>query len=461
MVEGFEQGRNGLVGQTPIPRGGGMVMSRVEPRVLKGFRDYLPEVMAPRETMFAVIGRVFRQFGYLPLGTPAIEYTDILMGKYGAEGEKLLYRFEDNGGRDVSLRYDLTVPLARVVAQHTQLPRPFRRYQIAPVWRAEKPARGRFREFYQCDVDVIGSDSLLADFECVQVGVAVLRALGVDDFQIRLNDRRILDGLLAKAGVSERDTQRTVLRAVDKLPKIGWPGVQKELEAVPGLTSAGIDVLHGFLEADLSQLSSDDVDMDIAGPGIESLQQLLQWAETDGIAQWVDVDLSIARGLDYYTSTIYETFLGAMPELGSVMSGGRYDDLLSMFTKGAVPAVGISLGLDRLLAGLMELGLLEKNTHCIDVYVTVFDEASIAYSQGVANQLREVGINTQLHLTPGQKLARQFKSAARSGASFVVVAGPDECAAEHITIKDMTTGDQQDMSLSDGMNWIRQQIQTA
>ena len=417
--------------------------------------------MAPREKIFGIISGVFRQFGYLPLGTPALEYTEILMGKYGAEGEKLLYRFEDNGGRDVSLRYDLTVPLARVVAQHTQLPRPFRRYQIAPVWRAEKPARGRFREFFQCDVDVIGSDSLLADFECIEVGVAVLRALGVEDFQIRLNDRRILDGLLAKAGVSGRKTTQTVLRAVDKLPKIGWPGVQAELEAIEELSSAGIDVLHGFLEAELSQLTADIVDMEVAGPGIESLEQLLQWVDTQGIGQWVGVDLSIARGLDYYTATIYETFLGAMPELGSVMSGGRYDNLLSMFSKDTIPAVGISLGVDRLLAGLIELGILERGTHGIDVYVTVFDEASVAYSQGVAGQLRAAGISVQLHLTPGQKLARQFKSAARSGASFVVVAGPDECAAERITIKDMTTGAQQDVSLSDGVDWIRQQIQTA
>jgi len=392
------------------------------------------------------------------LATPALEYTEILMGKYGTEGDKLLYRFEDNGGRDVSLRYDLTVPLARVVAQHTTLSKPFRRYQIAPVWRAEKPARGRFREFLQCDVDVVGSDSLSADFECIQVGVAVLRALGVDDFQIRLNDRRILDGLLLKVGIEERGGQLAVLRAVDKLPKIGWDGVQKELETIEGMSEQGIRALHGFLHGTLETLSDDTVEMSVAAAGIDSLNQLLSWSRSLGLEQWLAVDLSIARGLDYYTGTIYETFLGAMPEIGSVMSGGRYDDLLTLFTKNTVPAVGISLGVDRLLAALLELGLVDSKTTESLVYITVFDDSCLEYSQQVAQQIRGAGLSTCLHLSPGQKLGRQFKNASRCEASFAVVAGPDERDAGRVTVKDMHSGEQTVGTIDEAIVWLNSQI---
>ena len=456
MVEGFSVSRNVEAFGWQVV--GGRQMSRVEPRVLKGFRDYLPEVMAPRERMLRKVQDVFEQYGYQPLATPALEYTEILMGKYGVEGDKLLYRFEDNGGRDVSLRYDLTVPLARVVAQHTTLSKPFRRYQIAPVWRAEKPARGRFREFVQCDVDVVGSDSLMADFECIQVGVDVLRALGVDEFQIRLNDRRILDGLLLKVGIADRSGQLAVLRAVDKLPKIGWDGVRKELETIEGMTAGGIEALHGFLHGTLDTLSDDTVDMATAGAGIESLNQLLAWAQGVGIEKWVAVDLSIARGLDYYTGTIYETFLGAIPELGSVMSGGRYDDLLTLFTKDPVPAVGISLGVDRLLAGLLELGVVDSGAAHALVYITVFDDACLAYSQEVAREMRSEGLNTCIHLTPGQKLGKQFKSASRSNAAFVVVAGPDERDAGRVTVKNMDSGEQHVDTVQGAVAWLQAQI---
>lgn len=424
-------------------------MKKVEPRVLKGFRDYLPDVMTRREQMLRSVARVFESFGFAPLATPALEYTEILLGKYGTEGEQLLYRFEDNGGRDVSLRYDLTVPLARVIGQHGSLPRPFRRYQIAPVWRAEKPGRGRFREFLQCDVDIVGSDSLLADFECMQVGVAVLRALGVEQFEMRINDRRVLDGLMRRLGVSDKALQADILRTVDKLPKIGWDAVLVELGAKITLDEAQTAALHAFLHGALDELDESVVDLEVAGPGLASLRQLLAWGEELGIADKLVVDLSIARGLDYYTSTIYETFVTTLPGLGSVMSGGRYDTLLSLFSRGDIPAVGISLGVDRLLAGLIELGLLEGSGAAPDVFVCVFDQATAAYAQRVAAALRAAGLRAQLHLKPGQKLAKQFKAANRTGARFVVVTAPDEVAEGVVTLKDMVSGEQKRVAMGD------------
>ncbi|MFT5431590.1 MAG: histidyl-tRNA synthetase [Myxococcota bacterium] len=417
-------------------------MSRVNPRVLKGFRDYLPDTMAPRQAMLNTVAEVFSQFGFGPLATPALEYTEILLGKYGTEGDKLLYRFEDNGGRDVSLRYDLTVPLARVVGQHTTLPTPFKRYQIAPVWRAEKPGRGRFREFLQCDVDIVGSTSLLADFECMQVGIAALKALGVEKFELRVNDRRVLDGLMARLGVESPEMRIEVLRVVDKLPKVGWDGVTRELSEKISFSEEQLSALHTFLHASLEDIGSSVVDMEVAQPGIDALNTLLGWASDLGIGDYIAVDLSIARGLDYYTSTIYETFLTDMPDLGSVMSGGRYDDLLSLFSKNPQPAVGISLGVDRLLAGLLEMGLLTAEMPSPDVFVTIFNDDVCGYAQAVAADLRAAGLSALLHLNPGQKMGKQFKQADRCGAAFVVIAGPDEVSSGQVRLKNLATGEQ-------------------
>jgi len=419
-------------------------MSQVKPQVLKGFRDYLPEVMAPREQMLNTVATVFRSFGFAPLATPALEYAEVILGKYGAEGDKLLYRFRDNGDRDVALRYDLTVPLARVMGQHKHLLKPFRRYQIAPVWRAEKPGKGRFREFSQCDVDIVGSSSLLADFECMQVGVAVLKSLGVTKFVMRINDRRVLDGLMARLGVTTTDLKHEILRSIDKLPKVGWDGVRDELATKIEFNASQLAAIRKFLNGDISALDDSVVDMEVAGPGIESLNTLLSWADELGIRSYFEVDLSIARGLDYYTSTIYETFLTELPEFGSVMSGGRYDGLLSLFSKDDMPAVGISLGVDRLLAGLQELGVLPESEAAPQVFVTVFDNSMEAYSIRVASVLRSYGLRVQLHLQPGQKLGKQFKAAARSGANAVVIAGPDEMASDCISLKRLSTGEQHD-----------------
>ena len=416
-------------------------MSRIEARLLKGFRDYLPAAMLPKQRMLDAVARTFESFGFGPLATPAIEYADILLGKYGDEGDKLLYRFRDNGDRDVALRYDLTVPLARVVAMNMDLPRPFKRYQIAPVWRAEKPGRGRYREFVQCDVDIVGAADLMADAECLAVGAAVLRALGVEDFVIRINNRKLLTALLARLAIAEGEPALAVLRTVDKLPKIGEAGVRAALAAENGLDAAAIDGLFAFLGTPPEALAALFADSEVGKTGAAELGELLRLAAELGIADKVEVDLSIARGLDYYTGTIYETFLRASESLGSVMSGGRYDGLLASFTGQDLPAVGISLGVDRLFAGLLELGLVKEGGCPTRALVAVYDEGTRPAAFALAAELRAAGVATEVFLGVG-KLKKQLQSADRRGIPFVLIAGPDEVAAGEVTLKDLATGGQ-------------------
>jgi len=427
----------------------------IQPRILRGFRDYTPEVMAPRERMVATVCEVFRKFGFQPLATPCLEYADILLGKYGDDAEMLLYRFTDNGGRDVCLRYDLTVPLARVVAQYQDLPKPFKRYQVAPVWRAEKPGRGRFREFVQCDVDIVGTDSLAADAECVQVDDAVMTALGVADFEIRLNNRKVLSGLAALAGRTEDNAMHGILRTIDKLDKQGPQNVRSLLVCENGLTEERAGRIMDFIgitgdnEERLSRAAELLSDSERAQQGLSELRSVLELAQAGGVPpDRLRVDLSIARGLDYYTGTVFETILKDLPQVGSVMSGGRYDDLISTFTGRDMPAVGISVGLDRLLAALQELGKVDAAAAAADVFVTVFDEGGRADATALAARLRDAGLSVQVSYTSG-KLGKQFKQADRLGARVAVVRGPDERANDSATVKDLGTGNQKTLPLDD------------
>ena len=414
-------------------------------RVLKGFRDYLPERMLPKERMLQAVARVFESYGFAPLSTPALEYADILVGKYGEEGDKLLYRFQDNGGRDVALRYDLTVPLARVMGMNRSLPLPFKRYQIAPVWRAEKPGRGRYREFLQCDVDIVGSVSLMADAECLAVGAATLRALGVEGFVLRVSNRKLLTGLMQRLGIPEGEPMHAVLRVVDKLPKVGEAAVRQLLEQEIGLAVDSVDGVFEFLGLDASDLTGwfagREAGAEAGAAGAAELAELLALAAEQGLADVVEVDLSIARGLDYYTGTIYETFLTELESLGSVMSGGRYDDLLGMFGGQSNPAVGISLGVDRLLAGLTELGLAGELASPTKVLVTVFGEETRAYSYAVGGALRDAGVAAEVFLG-SPRMKKQFRYANQRNIPFVVMAGPDEVAGGVYTLKELATGEQ-------------------
>lgn len=444
-------------------------MAAVEAKTLKGFRDFLPEQMAPKEAMLRRIEQTFAAHGFVPLQTPALEYLETLMGKYGEEGDKLLYRFADHGGRDVALRYDLTVPLARVVAQHRgALQMPFRRFQIAPVWRADKPQRGRFREFMQCDADIAGVNSAMADAEVLTTGLAVLRALGVLDATNRgavlsINHRFVLSGLLIAAGVSDAEQQLLCIRAIDKLDKIGPEGVSAELQSAAGTSAETADaILALFADPELSLQKVDDVLVERAGyegekraNSIGRLRQVIELVEAAGFAGAIRFDPTIARGLDYYDGIIYETRLTdpKVAGIGAVMSGGRYNKLIGMFGKEDVPAVGISLGLDRLLAGLQELDLVPKGLAVVPVYVATFAGAEAAALQ-IAMDLRAAALRVEVDLAGG-KPGKQFERASKRGASLVVLAGSDELERGAVQVKDLRSGVQSEVERSALASWVQ------
>ncbi len=438
-------------------------MGQTKARTLKGFRDYLPEVEIPRTRMLRRVVNVFESFGFSPLATPAIEYADILLGKSGDEGDKLLYRFEDNGGRDVALRYDLTVPLARVVAQYANLDKPFKRYQIAPVWRAEKPARGRFREFVQCDIDIVGEASVRADAECMMVGLEVLAACEVPDYEMRVNHRGVLHGMLDRAGIEDSTQRLTALRALDKLDKMGKEKVIAELETVVGLDQTAITKLFEVVErpieglAGLESLKEFFQDYERGFEGASSLTELMTILNDAGYADRVRIDLSIARGLDYYTGTVYETFIVGHEEYGSVMSGGRYDEMIGLYAKQSQPAVGICLGVDRLISALQDMGLLGEDTGTADVYVTLFEESDFGDNAAFARTLREAGLSVEMSMS-AKKLGKQFKAAERKGCRFVVMIGEDERRQKVVQIKDMESGQQENVKNSEAPGWLSARV---
>lgn len=423
----------------------------IEAKTLKGFRDFLPDTMAPRQAMIRAIEATFERHGFQPLMTPALEYLETLMGKYGEEGDKLLYRFEDHGGRQVALRYDLTVPLARVVAQHRNLLQlPLRRYQIAPVWRADKPQRGRFREFMQCDADLAGVNSAVADAEVLVTGLAVLRALGIEDARLHLNHRDVLRALLAACGIHGDVAQLGCIRAIDKLDKVGREGVEKDLAQLPELdahlATHVMDLFAGGLALPdlearvvlaLGDHPTSHETVPQAREAFSRVRTVVELVEAAGFPGKIAFDPTIARGLDYYTGIIYETRLTnpKVAGIGAVMSGGRYDGLIGMFGKEQVPAVGISLGLDRLLAALQELGLVQAQAGP-PVYVTVFAAELAVESVKLAQVLRATGLAVELDAAGG-KLGKQFERAGKRGCLVALVIGPDEAREHAVVVKDL------------------------
>jgi len=412
--------------------------STIEPRLLKGFRDFLPDEQAARQTMLSGITGAFELCGFAPLSTPAIEYADILLGKYGDEGEKLLYKFEDNGGRQVALRYDLTVPLARVVAQYRDIPKPFRRYQLGTVWRAEKPAHGRFREFMQCDADIIGTASSLADADCIAAGIMGLKSVGLERFEVRIGHRGVLNDVLGQFGVTVPDAQADILRNLDKLDKIG-PGPVAETIAAQGLMDAD---QAGRLIATISGAGVPTVVTEAGLAGAEHLRGVLQALESMGFGPFIRVDMSIARGLDYYTGTVYETMLLDLPSVGSIMSGGRYDCLLETYGMPEVPAVGISIGVDRLFAALAELGQAPMGGAGPRAVVCTLGDRALDSALGLVSELRDAGISCEAAPEPGAKLKRQLAHAVRRGARYAILLGEDEVGQGVVTVKNLATGEQ-------------------
>jgi histidyl-tRNA synthetase len=416
-------------------------MSLIEPRTLKGFRDYLPELMIPREWMLEQARRVYRSYGFAPIDTPALEYAEILLGKGGEESDKQLYRFQHHD-HDIALRFDLTVPFARFAAQYIgQLGTPFKRYHLGPVWRGENTQKGRYREFWQCDFDTIGTTSNAADVEVALVIHDLMRALGLERFVIHVNNRLVLNGLLEELDLAGHTA--ALLRALDKLPKIGADGVLAEMAEKAGINAErggrllALAQTTGTNQEILARLKSDFGANPKAADGIRRLEELLTAARQAGIPDaMIVLDLSIARGLDYYTGTVYETFLTDMPKIGSVCSGGRYDNLAGLYTKQSLPGVGASLGLDRLLAALEELKLLKSSATPAPVFIVQFTADRIGDYQRMARSLRAAGIGAEV-FPDAKKLGQQFQYAEKRGHRIALIAGPDDFAAGTWNVKDL------------------------
>ena len=416
-------------------------MALIQPRTLKGFRDYLPEAMMPREWIIETARRVYRSYGFRPIDTPALEYLEILTGKGSDETDKQLYKFE-HGGRDIALRFDLTVPLARFVAQHQQeLGLPFKRYHIATVWRGENPQAGRYREFMQCDFDTIGVTDLTADIEMALVINDLFTALGIENFSVRVNHRAVLNGMLEKLGVADRSA--AVLRALDKLAKIGEQGVREELARTAETTDSQCDQLiamaslTGDNESILKQLTPLVAGNATGERGVAELRELVAATATAGVpAGRIQLDPSIARGLDYYTGIVVETLLEDRREIGSVASGGRYDNLAGLYTNQKLPGVGASLGLDRLLAALQELGRLPSTKTPAPVLICMFDAARRNDYLKLAAQLRAAGVGVEVY-PEAKKLGKQLQYADKQGFKAAIIIGETEFAASEAQVKNL------------------------
>jgi len=400
-----------------------------------------------REHLVDIARGVYRSFGFSPIDTPSLEYTEILLGKGGDETDKQLFRFTDQGDRDVSMRFDLTIPFARFAAQHLQeIGTPFKRYHIGTVWRAEKPQKGRYREFMQCDFDTIGTTSNAADIETLFVIHDLMEQIGFSGFRVQVNNRMVLNGLLDKLDLHDKAVG--VLRALDKLSKIGRDGVITELVEKVGTTAEQAKQVIELVAADgntedvLSRLESLLEGSEQGQIGVARLRELFAACRTAGLDERrVKLDVSIARGLDYYTGTIYETFLDDLPGIGSVCSGGRYDNLAELFTTQALPGVGASLGLDRLLAAMEELEMIESTSTPAAVLMTVLDAEHVGDYLRVARILRAAGIATEVFPDP-RALKKQMKYASRRGFRVAIIAGEDEFAAGTWQVKNLAASEQ-------------------
>ncbi|MCH7951434.1 histidine--tRNA ligase [Patescibacteria group bacterium] len=406
----------------------------------KGFRDYLPEEAAKRRYVIEKMIAVFERFGFDPLETPALEYAAVLEGKYGDQ-ERLIFKFEDRGGRKVALRYDQTVPLARVIARYGQkLPLPFKRYQIQANWRAEKPQAGRYREFTQCDVDIVGTSSPLADAEIIAVVNAVLGDLGFKKYLILFNDRRVLSAMIRESGI-KKDLELPTIRLVDKLEKIGEEEVITELEKL-GVAKTKIEtlmtrlgrrpVLPGKKKKEISFEPIDTITANLKNFMVPKKHVLYT--------------PTLARGLDYYTGMIIETIIEGY-EAGSVGGGGRYDNLIGVFAGKKIPAVGFSFGLERLIEAMDRRNLFDELKTAARVLVTIFNQELTDASATLASELRDQGIKTELYLNPSDKLQKQIKYADKKGIPSVLIVGPDEAENGTATVKDLTTGKQETLPL--------------
>ena len=402
----------------------------VTPQTLKGFRDFLPDQARKRHYVISKLTSIFASFGFEPLETPTLEYEEVLAGKYGEEGDKLMYRFEDNGKRRVAMRYDQTVPLARVVAQyHHDLPTPFKRYQIQNVWRADKPQRGRYREFLQCDIDIVGTNQLTADAEVIMLVAKTLTQLGFTNYRILINNRSVFGALPTEAII-----------AIDKLKKIGEAKVIEELES------------KGFSKRDFEIVKEADEP--------ESITQIRSMVAAAGIdTDTLVFEPTLARGLDYYTGSIIEV---EIPEytVGSIGGGGRYDKLLGLFTAKEIPAIGFAFGFDRMIEAMEQLDLFPKElaqAHA-QALVTIFSEGTRQRSIEISSQLRANDVNTELYLgeiSEKKPLEKQLKYALQKHIPYLLVIGPEEAEKNIVMLKNLQTREQEQLSLEEAIQRIK------
>jgi histidyl-tRNA synthetase len=437
-------------------------------------RDFLPEDVRRRQYVIGVIEDVYQRYGFEPLETPAVENIETLLGKYGEEGDKLIFRIlkrgegAESGQADLALRYDLTVPLARVVAEYkATLPKFFKRYQVQPVWRADRPQKGRFREFFQCDVDAIGSRSMVVEAELLGAASEVLARLGFGEFTVRLNHRGVLSGLLSRAGVPEARHGETLL-VLDKLDKVGADGIKGEL-ASRGLLTTGLEELIGFIAHPAMIPGGDGLDLFNtallprlreqvsagAEPALDELAEILRLCERTPAQGRVRLDPDLARGLSYYTGAIFEITVAGLS--GSLAGGGRYDDLIGMFLGESVPACGISLGLERILVVMAERGMFPDGlaTAPADVMVTIWNLDTAPDALALASELRSSGLRVEVY-PEADKLGKQFKYASSRRIPFVTVVGDEEAAASAVQVKEMSTGEQQRVPRADAATTIRE-----
>ena len=416
-------------------------MSSIKPQTLKGFRDFLPSEARKRQYVINTLRKVFESYGFEPLETPALEYEEVLLGKYGDEGDKLMYRFVDRGKRRVALRYDQTVPLARVVAQYgDELPMPFKRYQIQPVWRADNPQKGRYREFLQCDADIVGTSSPLADAEVIAVAAKGLEKLGFKDFKILINDREVFSQL-KEAGYVSGNELPAVLRILDKVKKIGEEGVIKQLKT-QGFSS---EKAQSILEN--AKIMKENERLLIISNTLKKMgvpQEKFAFTST------------LARGLDYYTGLIFEIEIEGY-SAGSICGGGRYDNLIGLFTKKQIPAVGFAFGFDRLIEAMTKLKLFPKDLQTTKVLLTVFSPELLQKSIEVSSRLRSNNINVELYLDENASLEKQLKYADKKGIPYVIIIGEDEASKNMVTLKDLKNRKQTLISQKDAIKKIRKQ----
>ncbi|MBI9097786.1 MAG: histidine--tRNA ligase [Spirochaetaceae bacterium] len=410
--------------------------TKIEPKILKGFRDFLPVKEIERKRIISILEKKFESFGFVPIDTPVLEYTEVLLGKGGGETDKQVYRFEDKGGRDVSMRFDLTVPFARYMAKNRpDLPLPFKRYHINKVWRGENTQRGRYREFMQCDFDIVGIDSASADFEILMMMRDSMRALNVENVTIHFSHRGIFNRLLEKLGIAENSVE--ILRIVDKLTKIGEGEVVRQLKDLTSEENAR-EIVEFIKPAASSVETLNKMERAAGGPDedTERLRIIFQYIKENEMEDSFKLDPSITRGLDYYTGIVYETFLNELPNIGSVCSGGRYNNLASLYTKEELPGVGASIGLDRLIAALEELGRSSEKKSFTDLLILALDDQLFGYYHKLSTAFRKEGINCEVFHVK-KKINAQFKFAEAKSIPFALVCGEDEFAKGTVNLKDL------------------------